>query len=33
MQAYQVKLGSLAEEAPLDALFDTRFYDKAKAAG
>ncbi|MFO1148863.1 MAG: ABC transporter substrate-binding protein [Alsobacter sp.] len=29
MQAYQVKLGSLKEEAPLDALFDTRFYLRA----
>ena len=30
MQAYQVKLGSLKEEVPLDALFDASFYDKAK---
>lgn len=29
MQAYQVKLGSLKEEVPLDALFDASFYDKA----
>nr|WP_244600222.1 ABC transporter substrate-binding protein [Blastochloris tepida] len=33
MQSYQVKLGSLAEDAPLDALFDTSFFEKAKAAG
>ena len=33
MQAYQVKLGSLDEDAPLDALFDTSFFEKAKAAG
>lgn len=30
MQAYQVKLGSLKEEVPLDALFDVSYYDKAK---
>jgi NitT/TauT family transport system substrate-binding protein len=30
MQAYQVKLGSLKEEVPLDALFDTSFYARAK---
>lgn len=29
MQAYQVKLGSLKEEVPLDALFDTSFFIKA----
>lgn len=29
MQAYQVKLGSLKEEVPLDALFDASFHDKA----
>ncbi|MBK9080856.1 MAG: ABC transporter substrate-binding protein [Rhizobiales bacterium] len=29
MQAYQVKLGSLKEEAPLDALFDASFFLKA----
>ncbi len=32
MQAYQVKLGSLKEEVPLDALFDTSFYVKAAGA-
>jgi NitT/TauT family transport system substrate-binding protein len=32
MQAYQVKLGSLREEAPLDELFDTRFIEKAPSA-
>jgi NitT/TauT family transport system substrate-binding protein len=30
MQTYQVKLGSLKEEVPLDALFDASFYAKAK---
>lgn len=30
MQSYQVKLGSLKEEVPLDALIDASFYDKAK---
>ena len=29
MQAYQVKLGSLKEEVPLDALFDASFFLKA----
>ena len=29
MQAYQVKLGSLDKELPLDGLFDTRFYEAA----
>lgn len=29
MQAYQVKLGSLKEEVPLDALFDASFFVKA----
>jgi NitT/TauT family transport system substrate-binding protein len=29
MQAYQVKLGSLQQEAPLDALFETRFFERA----
>jgi len=32
MQSYQVKLGSLKEEVPLDALFDTRFIENAPAA-
>lgn len=32
MQAYQVKLGSLKEEVPLDALFDTSFFLKAAAS-
>jgi NitT/TauT family transport system substrate-binding protein len=32
MQAYQVKLGSLKEEVPLDALFDHRFVEKALVA-
>jgi NitT/TauT family transport system substrate-binding protein len=31
MQAYQVKLGSLKEEVPLDSLFDTRFFEKVPA--
>ncbi len=31
MQAYQVKLGSLKEEVPLDALFDKRFIERALA--
>jgi NitT/TauT family transport system substrate-binding protein len=29
MQAYQVKLGSLQQEAPLDALFEPRFFQRA----
>lgn len=33
MQAYQVKLGSLKEEVPLDALFDSRFFERAPATG
>jgi NitT/TauT family transport system substrate-binding protein len=33
MEAYQVKLGSLKEAAPLDDLFDTRFFDKAWRPG
>ncbi len=33
MEAYQVKLGSLKEAAPLDALFDVRFYEKARRPG
>lgn len=31
MQAYQVKLGALDQEAPLDGLFDPSFYEKAVA--
>ncbi len=31
MQAYQVKLGSLDKEYPLEGLFDPSFYSKAKA--
>jgi len=31
MQAYQVKLGTLKEEQPLDALFDSSFFAKAPA--
>jgi NitT/TauT family transport system substrate-binding protein len=31
MQAYQVKLGSLKEEVPLDALFDSRYFERAPA--
>ncbi len=31
MQSYQVKLGSLKEEAPLDTLFETRFIEQAPA--
>ncbi len=30
MQAYQVKLGSLKAEVPLDELFDASYYDKLK---
>ena len=33
MEAYQVKLGSLKEAAPLDDLFDVRFYEKARRPG
>ena len=29
MQAYQVKIGSLDKEYPLDGLFDPSFYEKA----
>lgn len=29
MQAYQVRLGSLQQEAPLDALFETRYFERA----
>lgn len=32
MQDYQVKLGSLRESPPLDALFDTRFFERAPSA-
>ena len=32
MQAYQVKLGSLDKEYPLEGLFDPSFYSKAKRA-
>lgn len=31
MQAYQVKIGSLDKEYPLDGLFDSSFYEKAVA--
>jgi NitT/TauT family transport system substrate-binding protein len=33
MEAYQVKLGSLKEAAPLDDLFDVRFFEKARRPG
>jgi NitT/TauT family transport system substrate-binding protein len=33
MQSYQVKLGSLKEEPPLDALFDNRFIERASTGG
>lgn len=33
MEAYQVKLGSLKEAAPLDELFDVRFFEKARRPG
>lgn len=33
MQAYQVKLGSLQHEAPLDALFEPRFFARAPRSG
>lgn len=33
MEAYQVKLGSLKEAAPLDDLFDVRFFEKAQRPG
>jgi NitT/TauT family transport system substrate-binding protein len=33
MEAYQVKLGSLKEAAPLDELFDVRFFEKARWPG
>jgi NitT/TauT family transport system substrate-binding protein len=33
MEAYQVKLGSLKEVAPLDDLFDVRFFEKARRPG
>jgi len=33
MEAYQVKLGSLKEAAPLDDLFDVRFFEKARRRG
>jgi NitT/TauT family transport system substrate-binding protein len=33
MEAYQVKLGSLKEAAPLDDLFDVRFFEKARKQG
>lgn len=32
MQTYQVKLGTLKEEVPLDALFDKRFIERAPAS-
>lgn len=31
MQAYQVELGAIPKAEPLEGLFDTSFYDKAKA--
>jgi NitT/TauT family transport system substrate-binding protein len=33
MEAYQVKLGSLKEAAPLDDLFDVRFFEKVRRPG
>jgi NitT/TauT family transport system substrate-binding protein len=33
MEAYQVKLGTLKEAAPLDELFDVRFFEKAQRPG
>jgi NitT/TauT family transport system substrate-binding protein len=33
LQAYQVKLGSLAEAVPLDTLFDHRFFATVRSAG
>lgn len=33
MQAYQVKLGSLKEEAPFDGLFETQYYERAIKQG
>lgn len=33
MQAYQVTIGSLDKEAPLEGLFDASFYEKAAAGG
>ena len=33
MEAYQVKLGAIKEAAPLDDLFDVRFFEKARRPG
>ena len=31
MQSYQVSIGTLEKDVPLDGLFDTSFYEKATA--
>ncbi len=33
MQAYQVKIGALQQEVPLDALFDASFFERTPKAG